>query len=180
MDSTHIKSSQSYNNKHKESILAASMFSCFNLMDIPKEVIFHFLNSSHIRSKSWIYWNPWQNSDLLQKNQDFTLAYIAGLLERPPKKQWEKGRSVKKCDCRHPSATMAEGLYGIFRSVFQDHHIYLWVNKPVLMQVFITNACCFLAWKKLNFNQKHTLIVNGILEHIIISRFTCWISQHSI
>lgn len=156
------------------------MFSCSHLMDIRKEVTFHFSNSSHIRSKSWIGWSPWQNSDLLQKDQDFILAYIVGLLERPPKRQWEKGLRVMKRNCRHHSATMAKGLHSILGSVFQDHHIYLWVNKLVLMQVFIANAHCSLVWKKLNFNQKHILIVNGILEHIIISRFTCWISQHNI
>jgi len=80
-----LKTNQSYNNRHKESVLVALTFSCFHLMNLPKEVTFHFLNSRHVRSESWINWSPWQNSDLLQKDQDFILAYIVDLLEGLPK-----------------------------------------------------------------------------------------------
>jgi len=92
-----------------------------------------------------------------------------GFTGQGSKRYWEKDLRVRKCGCRHPFATNNEGLNSIFRSWFKELHIYLWfytVNKPVLIQVIITNDCCFLSEKKQNFIHKFTLIVNGLSEHI--------------
>lgn len=131
-----------------------------HLMNLPRKLFSIFKHQTHC--KWMLNWLKSMTKLVFTSTGSGVHDIYYGFTGQDSKRYWEKDLKVMKCGCRHLFATNNKGLNSIFRSWFQEPHIYLWfytVNKPVLMEVIITNDCCFLFEKTPNIIHKYALIM---------------------